>query len=103
MLALTGRGGWIRTNEYRSQSPVPYRLATPLCSGQFWSYPGPEQEERCMEPLTGIEPASPAWKAGVLPLHHIGRCRSFPAVKKQKAFCTYGVVLEPMEGLEPPT
>ena len=24
-----GWGGWIRTNECRSQSPVPYRLATP--------------------------------------------------------------------------
>ena len=22
-------GGWIRTNEWRSQSPLPYRLATP--------------------------------------------------------------------------
>lgn len=53
---------------------------------QFWSCPGPEQEERWVEPLTGIEPASPAWKAGVLPLHHIGRCRSFPAVNE------YGLV-----------
>ena len=25
-----GRGGWIRTNAYGSQSPVPYRLATSL-------------------------------------------------------------------------
>ena len=25
-----GRGSWIRTNECRSQSPVPYRLAIPL-------------------------------------------------------------------------
>ena len=25
-----GRGGWIRTNAYGSQSPVPYRLATAL-------------------------------------------------------------------------
>ena len=24
-----GWGGWIRTNEWRSQSPLPYRLATP--------------------------------------------------------------------------
>ena len=30
--------------------------------------------EKCGNPLdrmTGIEPASPAWKAGMLPLHHI--------------------------------
>lgn len=26
-----------------------------------------------MEPVTGIEPAFPAWEAGVLPLHHAGR------------------------------
>ncbi len=26
------RSGWIRTSECRSQSPVPYRLATPLYS-----------------------------------------------------------------------
>ena len=25
-----------------------------------------------MEPLTGIEPANPAWKAGVLPLNYSG-------------------------------
>ena len=43
-----------------------------------------------VEPLTGIEPVSPAWKAGVLPLnysgglpgvdHHTRRCPSFRAV-----------------------
>ena len=30
VLTYIGTGGWIRTNEYRSQSPVPYRLATPV-------------------------------------------------------------------------
>ena len=25
-----GRGGWIRTNAWRDQNPLPYRLATPL-------------------------------------------------------------------------
>lgn len=25
-----------------------------------------------MEPMTGIEPAPPAWEAGVLPLNYIG-------------------------------
>ena len=29
---MCGWGGWIRTNEWRSQSPLPYHLATP----QYW-------------------------------------------------------------------
>ena len=28
---LNGWDGWIRTSEWRSQSPLPYRLATPQC------------------------------------------------------------------------
>jgi hypothetical protein len=28
-------GGWIRTNAWRSQSPLPYRLATPQCAARI--------------------------------------------------------------------
>ena len=28
---VDGWGGWIRTNEWRYQKPLPYRLATPQC------------------------------------------------------------------------
>lgn len=35
-LSIFGWGGWIRTNEYRCQRPVPYRLATP----QYWQGQG---------------------------------------------------------------
>lgn len=31
-----------------------------------------------LEPMTGIEPAPPAWEAGVLPLNYIGRCGQTP-------------------------
>ena len=29
----------------------------------------------CIEQMTGIEPASPAWEAGVLPMNYICNCR----------------------------
>ncbi len=34
-----GRGGWIRTNGWRDQNPLPYHLATPLLhtsTGENW-------------------------------------------------------------------
>ena len=31
VLTSIGWGGWIRTNECRTQKPVPYHLATPQC------------------------------------------------------------------------
>ena len=39
-LVLIGWGGWIRTNEWRLQRPLPYRLATPQCGEH---YPAPDQ------------------------------------------------------------
>ncbi len=70
-----GWGGWIRTNECRSQSPVPYHLATPqrrkvvegagfepakalpadLQSAPFSHLGIPP---RYMEPTVGLEPAT---------------------------------------------
>ena len=41
---------------------APRRSQAPRASATF----------KGLEPLTGIEPALPAWKAGVLPLHHSG-------------------------------
>ena len=35
-----------------------------------------------MEPMTGVEPALPAWEASVLPLDHMGReAGLFPAAR----------------------
>lgn len=31
---------------------------------------------KTLEPVTGIEPAFPAWEAGVLPLNYTGMCRA---------------------------
>lgn len=36
---LYGRGGWIRTNVCRSQSPVPYHLAIPLGFVKVLAFP----------------------------------------------------------------
>ena len=47
------------------------KIATPDISG------GAEilciQRDVQLEPMTGIEPAPPAWEAGVLPLNYIGK------------------------------
>ena len=34
-LKIDGRGGWIRTNGWRDQNPLPYHLATPLMRQNF--------------------------------------------------------------------
>lgn len=34
-----GWGGWIRTNAWRNQKPLPYRLATPQYPEQGWKLP----------------------------------------------------------------
>ena len=33
---------------------------------------------KTLEPVTGIEPALPAWEAGVLPLNHTGMMGGSP-------------------------
>ena len=35
LASMIGWGGWIRTNEWRLQRPLPYRLATPQCESIF--------------------------------------------------------------------
>lgn len=37
-----------------------------------------------LEPVTGIEPAFPAWNAGVLPLNHTGIVPVFPGCQSSK-------------------
>lgn len=92
-------------------------LALPVCSGPSTKEKGNEEEgpvSRALEPLTGIEPARPAWKAGVLPLNYSDVwCREqIPPTPGGLLVCSelprrfmrrgYGLPrVEPLAGLEP--
>ena len=53
-------GGWIRTNEWRIQSPLPYHLATPQCvSEPPWRDPVCQGNRRTIRPCGTNPPSRP--------------------------------------------
>ena len=89
-----GRDGGIRTHGCRSQSPVPYRLATSLFPNMF-IVPTPKRR-RHMGWVKGLEPSTPGTTIRcsnqLSYTHHISRRSGFPAS-----------ALARQEGFEPPT
>lgn len=57
---------------------------TEIVGGSYSVHTNVSLTNRALEPKTGIEPAIPAWEAGVLPLHHLGRFRREGVTRRAK-------------------
>ena len=68
-----GRGTKARTLDTRFWRPLLYQLSyTPICAGLIPRC-ALAANQAMLERVTGIEPARPAWKAGILPLNYTRR------------------------------